>query len=268
MKKYIIIAVASILAFSGCSNINDNQNTPQEMTFTAGFSDGVQTRASLYDNMKKVKFDAEDKISILDGVNNNEFTTMGGGASALFSGTATPATTYYAIYPYQAGLSFDGTFIKKLSIPTIQSFTFTGDCGWDPSAPIAYAITTGTSFTFSNLCALLKVTNDQEYVVTITIQDSDNAAIMTGDFDCDISTGTLSENGDDGSSSASGVLVVGVPAKKTVYLAIAPCTVGHLVAKWTYGVSSGGSKTKSSHTTFEAGKIYDLGKTTAWTEPY
>ena len=266
MKKYIIIAVASILAFSGCSNINDNQNTPQEMTFTAGFSDGVQTRATLNPSTKKVGFDAGDQISILSENNDNvTFTTTAGGAPATFTGTAVSGDpTYYAIYPYQDGLSLSEGKIVGLEIPAMQTVTFTDACGWDPAAPIAYASTTGTSFTFSNLCALLKVTNDRAYAVNIFIQDYSHNAIMTGDFDCDISTGTLTENGDDGSVSASWVLAADVPEGKTVYLAIAPCTVGHLVAEWLYGVSNGGSKTKTTVTKFLAGKIYDLGNTSEW----
>lgn len=266
MKKYIIIAVASILALSGCSNINDNQNTPQEMTFTAGFSDGIQTRATLDPSTKKVSFDASDHISIFSANNNDvKFTTTAGGASATFEGTAVSGDpTYYAIYPYLAGLSLDGTTIKKLSIPTIQSVTFTGDCGWDPAAPIAYASTTGTSFTFSNLCALLKVTNNCEYAVNIMIQDREGDAIMTGDFDLNTLSGTLTENGDNGSRSASAVVVGGVPAGKTVYLAVAPCNVVLLMAMYNDGGSNGGSKSKSTSTTFEAGKIYDLGNTSDW----
>ena len=261
MKKYIIIAVASILAFSGCSNINDNQNTPQEMTFTAGFSDGVQTRATLDPSTKKVGFDAGDQISILSEENNNvTFTTTAGGASATFTGTATADATYYAIYPYQDGLilSFEGKIVG-LEIPINQSAAALSTCGWDPAAPLAYATTTGTSFEFHNLCALLKVTNDRGYDVDITIQDLNDVAKMTGHYEYNISTGTLT-----GGNPV--VLVQGVPADKTVYIAIAPCTVGHLVAICDDGGSNVGCKTKTSDFTFEAGKIYDLGNTSTWTE--
>ena len=100
MKKYIFMAVAGMLALSSCSNDDNNQtvqNAPRQMTFTAGFGDEAQTRAALYDNMKKVKFDADDEISILSDNNYNvKFTTSAGGATASFTGSAADDATYYA----------------------------------------------------------------------------------------------------------------------------------------------------------------------------
>ena len=261
MKKYIFMAVAGMLALSSCSN-DDNeqtpQNTPRQMTFTAGFGDDAQMRASLND--KKVTFDAPDYISILSENNNNvKFTTTAGGASATFTGSAADDATYYAIYPYQDYLSLLGTTIAGLEIPSDQSAAASTTCGWDPAAPLAYATTTGTSFTFHNLCALLKVTNDKTDAVDITIADLDMTTQMTGIFDYDTSTGTLTGGG------YTMVAVQGVPAGKTVYIAIAPCTVGNLVAVCFDG-GGAGCKTKAS-VAFEAGKIYNLGNTSTWTDP-
>ena len=85
------MAVAGMLALSSCSNDdNDVQNAPRQMTFTAGFGDEAQTRASLNGSTKEVSFDAGDEISILSANNTNtKFTTTAGGASATFTGTAT-----------------------------------------------------------------------------------------------------------------------------------------------------------------------------------
>jgi hypothetical protein len=189
-----------------------------------------------------------------------KFTTSEGGATATFTGPAADDATYYAIYPYQDGLILLGTTIMGLEIPFDQSAFASSTCGWDPAAPLAYATTTGTSFTFHNLCALLKVTNDKTDAVDITILDLDNTAQMTGHFDYDISTGTLTTGG-----GYPAVAVQGVPVGKTVYLAIAPCIVGNLMAVCLDG---GGDlcKTKAS-VTFEAGKIYNLGNTSTWTDP-
>ena len=81
MKKYIFMAVAGMLALSSCSNDdNDVQNAPRQMTFTAGFGDEAQTRATLDGSTKKVSFDAGDAISILSANNTNtNFTTTAGG---------------------------------------------------------------------------------------------------------------------------------------------------------------------------------------------
>ena len=99
MKKYIFIAVAGILALSACSKIDDTQNAPRQMTFTAGYNEGAQTRATMDFSTKKVSFDANDEISILSAKNTNtKFTTTAGGASATFSGTAADDSKFYAIY--------------------------------------------------------------------------------------------------------------------------------------------------------------------------
>ena len=99
MKKYMFMAVAGMLALSSCSNDDNDlteQNAPRQMTFTAGYSDGATTRATL--SGKSVSFDGGDKISILSAKNaNTAFTTSAGGASADFSGTATDDSKFYAV---------------------------------------------------------------------------------------------------------------------------------------------------------------------------
>ncbi|MBR6508876.1 MAG: hypothetical protein IKT19_05045, partial [Paludibacteraceae bacterium] len=137
MKKYIFMAVAGMLALSSCSNddndIQDVQNAPRQMTFTAGFGDGATTRATLDGSTKKVTFDAGDQISIFSANNNNvTFTTSEGGATASFTGTATDGDpTYFALYPYTAGLTLDGTTIQNVVIPETQNVSTTA---WDKSA--------------------------------------------------------------------------------------------------------------------------------------
>ena len=269
MKKYIFMAVVGMLALSSCSN-DDNeqttQNAPRQMTFTAGFGDDGLTRASLNGSTKKVSFDTNDAFSVLSENNTTavEFTTTDG---TNFSGTAKNASRFYAVYPHKTSYTsytFDSSLgvISGISIPFDQSDAASSTCGWDPDAPIAYATTTGTSFTFHNLCALLKVTNDKNHEVAIYIIDDEDKAYMTGDFNYIIVSGKLTER----DYNQHFVTVDGVPAGKTVYLAIAPCTVNHLVARWVGGTVNG-RKQKDTSTTFEAGKIYDLGNVSDWTEP-
>lgn len=262
MKKYIFMAVAGMLALSSCSNddndVQNTQNAPRQMTFTAGFGDGATTRASLYDNMKKVKFDAGDQISILSANNTNtKFTTTAGGASATFTGTATDDSEFYAIYPYTGGLGLSGTTISDVVIPTEQTNAATSDCGWDPRAPIAYATTTGTSLQFRNACALLKITNDRGQAMVIEV-GCDQA--LTGTFSLNTSNGTLS-----GTTTQCAANVASVPDDKTIYIAIAPGEKTNFTADW-IGLNYSGYavKQKSSPVTFEAGKIYNLGKTSEW----
>jgi len=261
MKKYIFMAVAGMLALSSCSNddndVQNTQNAPRQMTFTAGFGDEAQTRAALDGSTKKVSFDANDKISILSTKNTNtQFTTSAGGASATFTGTATDDSEFYAVYPYTSGLGLSGTTISGVTIPTDQTGAVGSTCGWDPSAPIAYATTTGTSLQFHNACALLKITNDKGEAMVIEV-GCDQA--LTGTFSLNTSNGALT-----GIKIERAAFVQSVPLNKTIYIAIAPGTKTGFMADWVGTSYDFAMKKKSSPVTFEAGKIYDLGKTTEW----
>lgn len=265
MKKYIFMAVAGMLALSSCSNDDRDelnvQNAPQQMTFTAGYNDGATTRATLDGSTKKVTFDAGDKISILSVNNDNvTFTTSAGGATASFTGTATTGDAkYYAIYPQMGGLTLDSStgVISGIVIPYEQDAAATSACGWDPSAAIAYATTTGTSLTFHNACALLKITNDVSDAEYIGVAANEN---MAGTCSIDTNTGTLTIQ----SGGNDYVLANGVQNGQTIYLAIAPGVYTDFRAFMLGSNSNDYSKSKTGSVTFEAGKIYDLGNTSDW----
>ena len=262
MKKYILMAVAGMLALSSCSN-DDNeqnaQNAPRQMTFTAGFGDGATTRATL--SGKAVAFEANDVISILSANNSNcLFYTGSGGATASFNGTATADTKFYAVYPYVDGLTLDSStgVISGVKIPSSQDAAATSACGWDPAAPVAYATTTDKSLKFKNACALLKVTNNRGFSATIAIYVHEPK--MTGTFSLDTSNGSLS-------GGTSGYVSVSyVPDGKTIYIAIAPGSYTNFYAIWTANQSYGDKYPDDPDipVTFEAGKIYDLGNTSDW----
>ena len=262
MKKYIFMAVAGMLALSSCSN-DDNeqtpQNTPRQMTFTAGFGDDAQMRASLNGSTKKVTFDAGDKISIFSANNNNnQFTTTAGGASATFTGTATAGDpTYYAVYPYRSSLVLEGTTVKNVRIPQNSLFS---SSNWNKDAAIAYATAVGTALTFHNACALLKITNGKNKQVDITV-DVDPGEALTGIFDLDLTSGVLTVQAGEGSSSVS---AISVPSGATIYIAIAPGTYHGLHALWSDESFNIGQKMKNDEFTFQKGKIYDLGNTSDW----
>ena len=264
MKKYMFMAVAGMLALCSCSNddndIQDIQNAPRQMTFTAGYNDGATTRATL--SGTSVTFDNPDYISILSVNNTNtQFTTSAGGASATFTGTAVDDSKFYAISPYQMFLELDGDVIKNVEIPSNQMFRHTGDT-WDSMAPIAYATTEGSSLQFHNVCALLKIHNDVGDDVFINIDC--NNGVLTGIFDLDTSTdpATLTVQADKENPMVS---LGQVPNNTTIYLAIAPGTVENLNAMYSitepdkYGI-----KYKVGYVTFEAGKIYNLGSLSEW----
>ena len=267
MKKYIFMAVAGMLALSSCSNddndIQDVQNAPRQMTFTAGYNEGAQTRATMDFSTKKVSFDANDEISILSAKNTNtQFTTSAGGASATFSGTAADDSKFYAIYPYTAGLTLSGDVISGVVIPSDQWNAKWADhnktSSWDPKAPIAYATTEGASLQFHNLCAILKIRPYWGGDGWITISADQNLA---GTFSLDTSTGTLTATAGSksvtiGSSSDYMKRVMGFGSY--LYIAIAPGSYTNFKVRTDEDYGGGAEKTKAS-VTFEAGKIYDLG---------
>ena len=230
MTKYILMAVAGMLALSSCSN-DDNepvaQNAPRQMTFSAGYNEGAQTRATMDFSTKKVSFDAGDEISILSANNTNkEFTTEAGGASASFSGEAVNDTKFYAVYPYTAGLTLDSStgVISGIEIPKSQwnnqfGKGYAGKSSWDPKAPIAYAVTTDENLQFHNLCAILKIKATGGWYGSMTISADQDLA---GTFKLDTSTGTLTPT--DGSKTVTiGNTSLEISASNMyMYIAIAP----------------------------------------------
>ena len=257
------MAVAGMLALSSCSNddndVQNTQNAPRQMTFTAGFGDGATTRASL--SGYSVTFDAPDYISIFSANNSNvQFTTTAGGASATFSGTATAGDpTYYAVYPYKNSYTFSAGVVSGVVIPDDQFAAAYSVCGWDPNAAIAYATTTGSSLQFQNACALLKVTNNTGEVADIMIKKGSSGEGFAGTFNLNTSTGVLTCT-----SSYSGVDVFGVPNSKTIYIAVAPGTYGDFRASAILNTSMDMKRKEKSSVTFEKGKIYNLGNVSDW----
>ena len=170
------------------------------------------------------------------------------------------------MYPYTAGLTLSGDVISGIVIPTSQwnsGWNSNSDfSGWDPKAPIAYATTTGSSLTFQNACAILKVTFPfANFWGRFTISANEPLA---GTFSLDTSTGTLTPTPGNttvtvGTDSYDSSGISTYSSGKTVYVAIAPGTYTgfnlHIYNEW----NDDKSITKSGNVTFEAGKIYDLG---------
>ena len=213
-------------------------------------------------------FAANDIISILSAKNTNtQFTTSAGGASATFSGTATDDSKFYAVYPYTSDLTLSGDVISGIVIPTSQwnsGWKSTSNySGWDPKAPIAYATTEGSSLTFHNACAILKVTITG--VATRAIFTISANEPLAGTFSLDTSTGTLTPTSGSttvsvgNSFSGNGNYFNTEGGYKTAYIAIAPGTYTGFNLYLTNEDGGHESKMKSGNVTFEAGKIYDLG---------
>lgn len=162
MKKYIqsMMAFAAIVSFASCSSEDNNTTIENEsavkvMTFTATQEGNeASTRAIL--SGTNIHWDSEDKISIFDGTNNNQFTLKNGAGtkSATFQGVAASAETYTAVYPYQSEATLSGTSVEKVTLPATQNATANS---FDKNAALMMAKSTNTTLEFKNVVGYVKV---------------------------------------------------------------------------------------------------------------
>ena len=268
MKKYLFMAVAGMLALSSCSNDSDElgiNETPHEMTFTAGY--GEATRAAI--SGTSVTWETGDRIKVFSTKNSTGkvFTTSNTGATATFTGTAVDDSKFYVVYPSGYGTSLDGTTIKGLRIEreqyndAWQSMDAEDTSGLDKWSTFAVAVAdAGEALRFKSICAILKVKLipgswgcDN---TTVKVQADEDMADI---FDYDTATGAITRqnNGVDYNYvQAQQVNVEG--GSRTLYLKIFPGTYTNFNLSVKGMMSTFANKTKAS-VTFEAGKVYDLG---------
>lgn len=156
----ILSLAAAVLTLAACGNEEFIENNPGNeaakpvpMTFTAGMP---QTRTQLAaDN--EVHWTEGDKIALWDGKAVQEFTaTTISGSNATFTGTATPSSTYTALYPLSAMVSFDDSNIR-FNLPAEQT-AVAGTFANQLAPSLAKATGGSTDLVFENLCALVKFT--------------------------------------------------------------------------------------------------------------
>ena len=192
MKKYIqsMMAFAAIVSFASCSSEDNNTTIENEsavkvMTFTATQEGNeASTRAIL--SGTNIHWDSEDKISIFDGTNNNQFTLTGGAGSTSgkFSGEAGQSTSYTAVYPYQENASLSGDDVTNVTLPATQTAT---DNSFDKEAALMIAEGgDGNTLNFKNVVGYVKVKPNFD-CKRIDLKAFDNSAVLAG-------TGTVSYN--------------------------------------------------------------------------
>lgn len=178
-KSCYVIALAA-LAFA-CAKESDSLTVPAgEKVFTAGMA----TKTELVSG-NAVHWVAGDNISLFDGVANREFTTTDAGATAKFTGSASDALTYYALYPYQAGASCEGGEITA-TLPATQTAVAGSFANL---LNLSVAKTTDTHLHFKNVCALVAVDLQKYFEVTsIKLEGRNNedlAGTLSISFDTD-----------------------------------------------------------------------------------
>lgn len=190
----ILSLAAAVLTLAACGNEEFIENNPGNeaakpvpMTFTAGMP---QTRTQL-DGLN-VHWSEGDQIALWDGTAVQEFTaTTISGSNATFTGTATPSSTYTALYPLSAVVSFDDSNIR-FNLPAEQT-AVAGTFASNLAPSLAKATGGSTNLEFNNLCALVKFTvpADMAGEGTFTLVGGNATEALAGTLTCNTADGTL-----------------------------------------------------------------------------
>lgn len=137
--------VPAAMFFAGCQKEMEpvepkaTGTATSELVFIAGSENDADTKTALASDGFSVNFQSGDAINVFDGTNNIQFSTTSTGAEATFekkSGSdPVESETYYAHYPYGAGVSLSGGKIVT-SIPALQEAP---NGSFDPRANISVA---------------------------------------------------------------------------------------------------------------------------------
>ena len=189
MKKYIFAIAAVAALMVSCAKEN-NPVQKGKLTFSVT-KEAIGTKAEL--SGTSVVFAAGDKISVLDGTTNNQFTTTAGGATASFSGTAASVESYVILSPYDENATrVSSTSMRvRITIPSVQVAT---PGGVDPKALISAGIDTGTgSVQLKNAVGLVKiVVPDGLIVKNIQVAGGKAATIaIAGEFNFNADNGNI-----------------------------------------------------------------------------
>lgn len=158
----ILFSAAALIAAISCNKEMQEPQVNQEpevakselipMTFTATTT---ETRTTL--DGVSINWLSTDKISVFDGDGNREFTSSGEGATVQFSGEASQAANYYALYPYNEDASFNETNLTASTTlaanQTPSAGTFANGLNINASKS-----TDNTTFHFTNVLSVAKFT--------------------------------------------------------------------------------------------------------------
>ena len=263
------MAFAAIVSFASCSSEDNNTTIENEsatkvMTFTATQEgDEQSTRAAISSTDRKViNWEEDDKISLLYGSKNKEFTLIEGAGSTVgkFSGVAEQSTSYTAVYPYQSEATLSGTSVEKVTLKATQNATANS---FDKEAALMIAEGgDGKTLNFKNVVGYVKVKPNFD-CKRIDLKAFDNSAVLAG-------TGTVSYNNGEPKLDLSNAetkndaitLTGDIKAGNYYYIAVPPVT---LKAGWTieFTAKDNGklySRKGTNPITFTRNKVTDLGE--------
>lgn len=266
MKTIRIISVAAAAAmFMACAKENIITPSSQELcplTFNAVAAESASddaTKTVLAENGLDVLWTAGDAISVCGAA--SAFTSdlaEGSSAETSFSGEALAADVYYAVYPYSAVSSWNGS-TAVLELPAEQApalNTFANGLG------ICYASTSAEdmAFRFEHLLGYVKFTIDENSGAVSSVKISANGGeSLAGAFTVAFSDGIPSVAVTEGSDEISMVADGAFPAGN-YYFAMLPGTYAQgLTVTFSNAEGQTASKSMNTSLTLEAGKIQNIG---------
>ena len=234
-----------------------------EVSFTAT-SDFTKT---VLNADRSVSFSANDRISVFANGNNYEFTTTAGGDEATFTGSMSDAdaaaSAFYALFPYSASATIEGEEIQNIVLAKTSNAVVNG---YAPQQAVFVAKTTGSSFVFKPVCALLKITVpdgvDDLKEVDVFNRQSELAGALTGTFKVDMSGASPAVTVTATSADPHTVIInTGSSFSPGVYYI--PVLPAHLAKgvdmKMTFSGSYVARVATGAEITLESGLVYNLG---------
>lgn len=266
MKTIRIISVAVAAAMlMACAKENIITPSSQELsslTFNAvavGSASGDATKTVLAENGLDVLWTAGDAISVCGAA--SAFTSdlaEGSSAETSFSGEALAADVYYAVYPYSAVKTWNGSTVA-LELPAEQAPALNT---FADGLSICYASTSAEdmAFRFEHLLGYVKFTIDENSGAVSSVKISANGGeSLAGAFTVAFSDGIPSVAVTEGSDEISMVADGAFPAGN-YYFAMLPGTYAQgLTVTFSNAEGQTASKSMNTSLTLEAGQIQNIG---------
>ena len=202
MKREVLFCMVAMLAANACvkesgESVSDMLNS-ENITFSTAC---VQTRTVLNDNTEIYWCDG-DRIAVKGETSPFRCVLAEPSQHADFNGDVQVADEYYAVYPYEALTSWDGT-IASMCLPSVQA---AAEGTFADGLHITAAKTSSQekSFTFENLLGYVRFTigPSSGQIVSVEVEATGGES-LAGNFSVDCAAETPEAVVDDGVSSVT-----------------------------------------------------------------
>lgn len=278
----IVAAAACSKELSSTDDVNFDNQPKVQMTFTASIGSDVKTKTAL--NNKLLEWTAGDKITLYgnggyntpDGYNKHkgyctieESSISNDKTSAAFIGNVASSSDYCALYPAE-GWTVDSGQDYKYKFDGFAEQKAIKD-SFDPSKHTMVAgSVTNNRISFTNICALAKVTIATDLVHSVKIEgkaqfgSSGDYGSIGGQYGWKLNKSKNEYSPYSNSSQHSITLrnENGAPLENgaTYYIVLPACTISNYsVSVCDQNGSVIGSRAKASDFVVERSKIYDMG---------